>query len=71
MFLPDTHDTVLHQAVYTSNEEIIRLVLNKIKEKFNQETQQIYRYINAKDTESDTPLMWAAEKAELMQQEYY
>lgn len=60
-FAINSHDTVLHQAVSGGNEEIIKLILNKIKEKFNQDLQQIYQFINAKDYEGDTPLMWAVE----------
>jgi ankyrin repeat protein len=57
----NSHDTVLHRAVRGNNKEIIRLLLERIKEKFNQDSQQVYQYINAQDTEGDTPLMWAAE----------
>ncbi|WP_375316602.1 ankyrin repeat domain-containing protein [Wolbachia endosymbiont (group A) of Colletes cunicularius] len=53
----NNHDTVLHLAVSSNKEEIIKLVLDKIKE-----TQRdVSQYIDAKDTEGDTPLMWAAE----------
>ncbi|GFS56364.1 hypothetical protein NPIL_568051 [Nephila pilipes] len=50
----DSHHTVLHSAVRSDNGEVVKLVLNKIKE-----TQG--PYIDAKDTEGDTPLMWTAE----------
>ncbi|QJT94850.1 ankyrin repeat domain-containing protein [Wolbachia endosymbiont of Diaphorina citri] len=50
----NNHHTLLHAAVSSNKEEIIKLVLNKIKETQSQ-------YIDAKDTEGDTPLMWAAE----------
>lgn len=50
----NSHNTVLHSAVHSDNEEVVKLVLNKIKE-----TQS--PYIDAKDTEGDTPLMWTAE----------
>lgn len=50
----NSHHTVLHSAVSGNNEEVIKLVLNKIEETQNQ-------YIDGKDTEGDTPLMWAAE----------
>ncbi|WP_341812159.1 ankyrin repeat domain-containing protein [Wolbachia endosymbiont (group A) of Conops quadrifasciatus] len=53
----NSHHTVLHSAVSGNNEEVIKLVLNKIKE-----TQRdVSQYIDAKDTEGDTPLMWATE----------
>ncbi|GFQ65480.1 ANK_REP_REGION domain-containing protein [Trichonephila clavata] len=56
----NNHDTVLHLAVSSNKEEIIKLVLDKIKE-----TQRdVSQYIDAKDTEGDTPLMWAAENGE-------
>ncbi|WP_265014507.1 ankyrin repeat domain-containing protein [Wolbachia endosymbiont (group B) of Camptogramma bilineatum] len=50
----NSHHTILHSAVSGNNEEVIKLVLNKIEETQNQ-------YIDAKDTEGDTSLMWAAE----------
>lgn len=50
----NSHHTVLHSAVHSNNGEVVKLVLNKIKE-----TQS--PYIDAKDTEGDTPLMWTAE----------
>jgi ankyrin repeat protein len=59
VYARNNHDTVLHRAVSSGNEEVIRLILDKIKEK---ETQLMYQHINAPDTEGDTPLMWAAEK---------
>jgi ankyrin repeat protein len=40
---------------------VIRLILERIEERLNQDPQQMYESINAKDTEVDTPLMWAAE----------
>ena len=52
------HNTGLHQAVRSNNEEIIRLVLDKVKEK---DLQRFSEHINAKDTEGDTPLMWSAQ----------
>jgi ankyrin repeat protein len=61
----NSHDTVLHRAVSGNNKEIIRFFLDKIKEKFNQDSQQVYQYINAQDTEGDTPLMWAAENGRI------
>jgi|GEM_PF-4417477 len=52
-----SHHTVLHSAVRSDNGEVVKLVLNKIKE-----TQgNVSPYIDAKDTEGDTPLMWTAE----------
>ncbi|MFT4314284.1 MAG: ankyrin repeat domain-containing protein [Wolbachia pipientis] len=48
-----SHHTVLHSAVRRDDREVVKLVLNKIKE-----TQS--PYIDAKDTEGNTPLMWAA-----------
>ncbi|MGL9778991.1 MAG: ankyrin repeat domain-containing protein [Wolbachia sp.] len=50
----NSHHTVLHSAVRSDNGEVVKLVLKKIKE-----TQG--PYIDAKDTEGDTPLMWTAE----------
>ncbi|GFU17072.1 hypothetical protein NPIL_427091 [Nephila pilipes] len=50
----DSHHTVIHSAVRSDNEEVVKLVLNKIEG-----TQGFY--IDAKDTEGDTPLMWTAE----------
>ena len=58
----NNHDTVLHQAVSSNNEEIIRLILDKIKEK---DPQNFSEHINAKDTEGDTPLMWAAQEGKV------
>ncbi|MFT4314280.1 MAG: ankyrin repeat domain-containing protein [Wolbachia pipientis] len=53
----NNHDMVLHLAVSSDKEEIIKLVLDKIKE-----TQEnINQHVDAQDTEGDTPLMWAAE----------
>ncbi|KAG8236294.1 hypothetical protein J437_LFUL016074 [Ladona fulva] len=57
----NNHDTVLHQAVSSGNEEVVRLILKKIKEWFYPDSQQMYKGMNAQDTEGDTPLMWAAE----------
>jgi ankyrin repeat protein len=57
----NNHDIVLHRAVSGNSERVIRIILNKVKETFNQYSQQIYQYINPQDTEGDTPLMWAAQ----------
>ena len=51
----NNHDSVLHNAISGNNKEIIKLILDKIKEKFSRDPQQIYQYINAKDNEGDTP----------------
>ena len=53
------HDTVLHQAVSSNNEEIMRLILDKMKEK---DPQNFSEHINAKDTEGNTPFMWAVKE---------
>ena len=57
VFARNNHDTVLHRAISGNNEEIIKLIINKIKET----KEDIGPYIDAQDTEGDTPLMWAAE----------
>jgi ankyrin repeat protein len=65
IFARSNHGTAtLHRAV-RGNETAIRLILEKIKEKSNQDQQQIYESINAKDTEGNTPLMWAAENGKI------
>jgi ankyrin repeat protein len=61
----NNHDTVLHRAVSGNSEQVIRIILNKVKEIFNQYSQQIYQYINSQDTEGDTPLMWATERGKV------
>ena len=55
----NTHDTVLHQAVISINIEVTKLILSKIKDKFRENSQLLYQYLDAKDNERDTPLMWA------------
>jgi ankyrin repeat protein len=55
------HDTVLHQAVSGNNPEVIKSILNKMKEKCGDDSQAWYAAINAQDTDGDTPLMWAAD----------
>ncbi|WP_237342887.1 tetratricopeptide repeat protein [Wolbachia endosymbiont of Folsomia candida] len=62
IFVGSSHDTILHQSVGSGNEEVIRLILEKIKEK---EPQKMFEHINARDTEGETPLMWAAEKGKV------
>ena len=60
-------DTVLHQIVSSDDIEIIELILKKIKGK----EDDIEPYINAPDTEGDTPFMWAAETAKINVAKYY
>ncbi|WP_218814682.1 ankyrin repeat domain-containing protein [Rickettsiella endosymbiont of Dermanyssus gallinae] len=58
----NNHDSVLHQAIHT-NEKIVKLMLEKIKEKVGGgDPRAWYEAINAKDSEGDVPLMWAVEK---------
>jgi ankyrin repeat protein len=61
----NNYDIVLHRAESGNSERVIRIILNKVKEIFNQYSQQIYQYINSQDTEGDTPLMWAAENGKI------
>ncbi|APR98948.1 ankyrin repeat domain-containing protein [Wolbachia endosymbiont of Folsomia candida] len=56
-FIKNKHPTILHEAVHGNKKEIIKLILDKIKET----KEDIDQYINAKDTEGNTPLMCAAE----------
>jgi hypothetical protein len=51
------HDTVLHQAVGSHNAEVIRLILDAIKERLDDDHQLMYQHINAPDSEVDSPLM--------------
>ncbi|WP_341812566.1 ankyrin repeat domain-containing protein [Wolbachia endosymbiont (group A) of Conops quadrifasciatus] len=55
----NSHHTVLHSAVHSDNGEVVKLVLDKIKKIQG----NISPYIDAKDTEGDTPLMWTAESS--------
>jgi cytohesin len=55
----DNYSTILHYAVHSNNEEVIRLILDKIKD-FNEDSQLMNPHINAPDNEGDTPLMLAA-----------
>lgn len=57
IFARNEDHTLLHQAATNNNTAVIKLVLNKIKEKY----ENITPYIDATDEEGDTPLMWAAE----------
>jgi ankyrin repeat protein len=63
--LRNHHDTVLHQAVSGNNVEIIKLILDAIKEKCGNDSARVGQAINVPDTEGDTPLMWAAEKGKV------
>lgn len=53
----NNHDSVLHAAVSSGNIKIAKLILKKIRS-----NHDFQKYIDLKDTEGDTPLMWAAEK---------
>jgi ankyrin repeat protein len=59
------HDTILHQAVSGNNVEVIRLILDAIKEKCDNDPVRVGQAINARDNEGDTPLMWAAENGKV------
>ncbi|WP_341817579.1 ankyrin repeat domain-containing protein [Wolbachia endosymbiont (group A) of Pherbina coryleti] len=48
--------TVLYLAVVSNNIELIRFILDIIKEK---DPQNFSKHIDAEDAEGDTPLMWA------------
>ncbi len=58
------HDTVLHQAVGSHTVEVIRLILDAIKVRLDDD-QLMYLHINPPDSEGDTPLMWAAEGGQM------
>src|SRR5699024_3040854 len=58
----NNHDTVLHQAVNSNNEEVIKFVLNKIIEK---DPQKMSEHINTPDNEGDTPLIWTAQNGKV------
>ncbi len=51
------HDTVLHQTVFGINHEVIKSILNKMKEKCRDDSQTWCPAINGQNTESDTTLM--------------
>ncbi len=57
MLARNDHDTVLHQAVGSHNAEVIRLILDAIKERLDDDHQLMYQHINAPDSEVDSPLM--------------
>jgi len=59
------HDTLLHQAVWGNNVAMIRLILEAIKAKCNNDQRKLYISINAPDKEGDSPLMWAAKMGKI------
>lgn len=55
----NNHDSILHQAVASKTTKIAELIIENIKKSHKED---FGKYINVRDAEGDTPLMWAAEK---------
>lgn len=55
--LRNNHDTTLHLAVYGNDREILTLIL----EMFSRVSDGTREFVDQRDADGDTPLMWAAE----------